>query len=76
MLVLSRKAGQSIQIGDQITVTIVELSRGRVRVGIAAPAHVLVNREEVALRGGMAPPPVELPGSASRKTSQIAVATN
>jgi carbon storage regulator len=53
MLVLSRKHGQSIMIGDQITVTIVELGRGRVRLGISAPASVPVHREKVALRGTM-----------------------
>jgi carbon storage regulator len=50
MLILSRKQGQSIRIADQITVTIVELSRGRVRLGISAPIDVPVHREEVALR--------------------------
>lgn len=53
MLVLSRKQGQTIHIGDQITVTIVELNRGRVRLGISAPASVPVHREEVALRAGL-----------------------
>ena len=51
MLVLSRKQGQSILIADQITVTIVELGRGRVRLGISAPNDVPVHREEIALRG-------------------------
>ena len=50
MLVLSRKQGQSIRIANQITVTIVELGRGRVRLGISAQSDVPVHREEVALR--------------------------
>lgn len=54
MLVLSRKQGQSIRIADQITVTIVELGRGRVRLGISAPTNVPVHREEVALRAAEA----------------------
>ena len=56
MLVLSRKQGESIRIADQITVTIVELSRGRVRVGISAPLNVPVHREEVVLRAANVQP--------------------
>jgi carbon storage regulator len=47
MLVLSRKSNESIRIGDDIVVTVVELSRGRVRLGIEAPSDVPVHREEV-----------------------------
>lgn len=50
MLVLSRKRGEAIRIYDDIVVTIVQLGRGRVQLGIEAPAHVPVNREEVYLR--------------------------
>lgn len=56
MLVLSRKQGESIRIADQITVTIVELGRGRVRVGISAPLNVPVHREEVVLRSNQSRP--------------------
>ncbi len=47
MLVLSRKANESIQIGNDIVITVVELSRGRVRLGIDAPKEVPVHREEI-----------------------------
>ena len=47
VLVLSRKPGEAIVVGDSITITIVELSRGRVRVGIEAPREVSVHRAEV-----------------------------
>jgi carbon storage regulator len=47
MLVLSRKSGERVLIGDMIVVTIVEVSGGRVRVGIEAPPQVLVLREEL-----------------------------
>ena len=47
MLVLSRKSGERVLIGDMIVVTIVEVSGGRVRVGIVAPPQVLVLREEL-----------------------------
>jgi carbon storage regulator len=47
MLVLSRKNGEQIVIGNSITVTIVEIRRGKVRVGIEAPSEVPVHRREV-----------------------------
>jgi carbon storage regulator len=47
MLVLSRKVGERIWIGDQISVTIVRISSGAVRLGIEAPAELAVAREEL-----------------------------
>ncbi len=47
MLVLTRRTGQSILVGDDIVVTILELSRDQVRIGIRAPRSVSVHREEV-----------------------------
>jgi carbon storage regulator len=47
MLVLSRKSNESIRIGDDIVITVVELSRGRVRLGIEAPNEVPIHREEI-----------------------------
>ncbi len=47
MLVLTRKPGESIIIGKDITVTILEVRGNRVRVGIAAPADVPVSRSEL-----------------------------
>jgi carbon storage regulator len=52
MLVLSRKKGQSIQIGDQITVTITQVSGGKVRIGITAPPEVAIRRSELDLDAG------------------------
>ena len=46
MLILSRKLGESVVIGDQIVIRIVELRRSRVRIGIEAPLDVRVRREE------------------------------
>lgn len=48
MLVLTRKVGERIMIGDEIVVTVVRLQGDTVRLGIAAPANVPVHREEVA----------------------------
>jgi carbon storage regulator len=47
MLVLSRKVGERILIGDQIAVTIVRVSSGGVRIGIDAPPELTVVREEL-----------------------------
>jgi carbon storage regulator len=47
MLVLTRKTGEKIHIGDGITLTVVEVSRSRVRLGIDAPTEVRVRRGEL-----------------------------
>lgn len=51
MLVLTRKAKQQIQIGPNITVTILQIKGQAVRVGIEAPREVCVLRTELAARG-------------------------
>jgi carbon storage regulator len=50
MLVLSRKSGQSIVVGGDITVTVVAIGRGRVQLGVTAPFGVTVHREEIQRR--------------------------
>ena len=47
MLVLSRKLNEKIVIDGNIVVTIVKIDRNQVRIGIEAPAHVPVFREEI-----------------------------
>jgi carbon storage regulator len=47
MLVLSRQEFEAITIGDDITVTVVEIDEARVRLGIDAPIEVPVHRREV-----------------------------
>lgn len=47
MLVLSRRAGESVVIGHDVVVTVLEVRGDVVRVGIAAPREVQVHREEV-----------------------------
>ena len=51
MLVITRKAGDRVQIGDDITVTLLEITGSSVRLGIDAPAEVAVYRHEI-LQGG------------------------
>lgn len=50
MLVLTRKTGESIVIGEEIVVTVLEVRSDQVRLGIQAPRHVQVHREEVVRR--------------------------
>jgi carbon storage regulator len=48
MLVLTRRSGERILIGDNIWVTVVSVERGKVRLGIEAPPDVVVLRQELA----------------------------
>ena len=50
MLVLSRKVGERIWIGDDISVTVVRITGGGVRIGIEAPAEMPVVREELKIK--------------------------
>ena len=50
MLVLTRKLGEAVQVGDGIVIRIVEVRRSRVRIGIDAPASVRIQREEIVCR--------------------------
>ena len=47
MLVLTRKEGEALKIGDDINVTVLGIKGGQVRLGIAAPDDVAIHREEV-----------------------------
>jgi carbon storage regulator len=47
MLVLTRKPGEQVIIGSGITITVVDLTRGRVRIGIDAPIQVSIRRAEL-----------------------------
>jgi carbon storage regulator len=47
MLVLTRRPGESIVVGENIVVTVIEIKGGQVRIGIDAPREVDVYREEI-----------------------------
>lgn len=50
MLILTRKAGESICIGDDATVKVIGVEGGHVKLGISAPREIPVHREEVKKR--------------------------
>jgi carbon storage regulator len=63
MLILTRRVGESITVGDDISVTVLGVKGNQVRVGINAPKNVAVHREEIFERikaeqlGNKGPPP-------------------
>ena len=50
MLILTRKVGETLSIGDNIEVTVLEVRGGQVRIGVSAPRDVVVNRKEILNR--------------------------
>ncbi len=56
MLVLTRKNGEQIVIGRDITVTVLGIQGGRVKLGFTSPAEVPIHRQEVARQIALAPP--------------------
>lgn len=49
MLVISRRSGESILIGDEIELQVMDISSSRVKIGIAAPRHLPILRKEIKL---------------------------
>ena len=47
MLILTRRVGESVVIGEDVTVTVLGVKGNQVRIGINAPKHVTVHREEI-----------------------------
>lgn len=47
MLILSRKLGESILLDDEITITVIEVSKGVVKLGIDAPKEMMILRKEL-----------------------------
>lgn len=57
MLVLTRKVGETIRIGDDIVVTVLEMRRGQVRIGIDAPRQMRIVRTDAHAYDPMNGPP-------------------
>ncbi len=47
MLILTRRIGESVMIGDEVTVTVLRVKGNQVRLGVSAPKSVSVQREEI-----------------------------
>jgi len=50
VLILSRRVGETLMIGDDITITILNMRSNQVRIGISAPRDIPVHREEIYRR--------------------------
>jgi carbon storage regulator len=50
MLILTRRVGETLMIGDEVTVSVLSVKGGQVKVGINAPRNVAVHREEIYKR--------------------------
>ena len=47
MLIFTRRTGETVMIGDDVTITVLGVKANQVRIGINAPKHVAVHREEI-----------------------------
>lgn len=50
MLILTRRVGETLMVGDDVTVTVLGVKGNQVRIGVNAPKDVSVHREEIYLR--------------------------
>ena len=50
MLVLTRRQSESLRIGDNVTITVLTVKHGQVRIGVDAPKSISVHREEIYAR--------------------------
>ena len=55
MIIVNRQVGQAILIGDQVTITVLGVKGNQVRIGVDAPIHVSVHKEEIYAREQQGP---------------------
>jgi carbon storage regulator len=73
MLILTRRVGETVMIGDDVTITVLGVKGNQVRVGISAPKNVAVHREEIYERIKREQQPEEL-ATENTKSAQFASA--
>jgi len=73
MLVLTRRIGESIRIGDDIIVTLVQIGPGKVRLGIEAAPDVIILREELLDSAAAKPIPAPLPADSATSAGAFRV---
>jgi carbon storage regulator len=71
MLILTRRVGESVMIGEEVTITVLRVKGNQVRLGVNAPRTVSVQREEIFERikhegPEAAPDPVQLKGAVAQ----------
>ncbi len=47
MLILTRRVGESLMIGDDVNVTVLDIRGNQIRIGVDAPRHIAVHRQEI-----------------------------
>ena len=50
MLILTRRVGETLMVGDDVTITVLGIKGNQVRIGVNAPKDIAVHREEIYLR--------------------------
>jgi len=50
MLILTRRPGETVMIGDDVSVTVLSIKGNQIRVGVTAPRNIPVHREEIYVR--------------------------
>lgn len=73
VLVLNRRLGEKILIGNDITVQVIDIDRGRVRIGIEAPRDIAIDREELRIAKLKGPKNAE--GSAGKSQREFGIGT-
>lgn len=75
MLILTRRLGETLKIGDSIDVTVLGVSGNQIRLGITAPKDVSVDREEIHVRkqGEQLAPSIEVPKQLGQRSPEIII---
>ena len=73
MLVLSRRVGEKIQIGNNIEVIVVDISRNRIQLGVNCPLEIPVHREEVFQRISASRKPVSQAADANSDLCAVGI---